>query len=294
MIVYDTGHISSEIVCAAIAEGFGCDTEVAPWARPLETPAAFYGRERGTLAIVRQCAVNGNHWIMADNGYMGAGQYDGHYKLSRDGFQCDGTGIPDEKRLVDVLALTGQKFVKDWRPLTKHGHILICPPIAGYEVSHWFSSIQWRRGISKQIRKLTNRKIRIRYKPGDKGSVVVRPLAVDLKRCHALITHDSNIAVEAIMAGIPVFITGTSPAQVFGNVDLSTIVEPRTEGDRWEWLSILANNQWTLNEIRDGMANETLCKHKVRYENRRAGDNGFLIRKDTGNAPRSNHSADAA
>ncbi len=269
MIVYDTGHRSSEIVCAALAEGFGCDIAVPPWTRPLETPAAFYGRDRGTLAIVRQCAAVGNHWIMADNGYIGANQYDGYYKLSRDGFQCDGTGIPDEKRLVGVLAITGQKFVKDWRPRTKNGHILMCPPIAGYERTHWFSAYQWRRGISKQIRKLTKRKVRVRYKPGDQRAVGDPPLAADLKNCHALVTHDSNIAVEAIMAGVPVFITGTSPAQIFGNVDLATIVDPRTEGDRWEWLSILANNQWTLKEIRDGMANESLSEHKVRYENRR-------------------------
>ena len=269
MIVYDTGHVSSEIVCKALAEGFGCDIAVQPWTRPLETPAAFYGRDRGTLKIVAQCAVDGNHWIMADNGYIGSGQYDGYYKLSRDGFQCDGTGIPDEKRLADVLALTGQKFVTNWRPWTKNGHVLVCPPFFGYERLHWFSSKLWRREVTKNIRKLTKRKILLRYKPGDLRMRRVSSLAADLKNCHALVTHDSNIAVEAIMAGVPVFITGTSPAQVFGNVDISTIVEPRMEFDRWEWLSILCNNQWTLNEIRDGMANETLKKHKVRYENRR-------------------------
>ncbi len=269
MIVYDTGHISSGIVCKALARGFKCDIATAPWARPLVTPGAFYGRERGTLDLVRQCVVDGSHWIMADNGYIGPGQYDGYYKISRDGFQCDGTGVPNEKRLVDILAITGQKFVKKWRPLTARGHILMCPPILGYERCHWFNSTQWHRQIVKQIVKLHKRKVRIRYKPGEKTSIVVRSLAFDLQDCHAVITHDSNIAVEAIMAGIPVFITGTSPAQVFGNVDLVTIDEPKTEGDRWEWLAILANNQWTLNEIGDGMANETLSQHKVRFENRR-------------------------
>lgn len=270
MIVYHTGHISSKIVCKALASGFGCDIAVKPWPRPLQTPAAFYGRDRGTLSIVAQCAADGNHWIMADNGYMGAGQYDGYYKLSRDGYQCDGTGIPDEKRLVDVMALTGQKFVKEWRPRTKHGHIVICPPIFGYDRAHFFSSVRWQRAIGKQIRQTTKRKIRVRYKPGDKRVTDQRSLADDLKDCHALVTHDSNIAVEAIMAGIPVFITGTSPAQVFGNVDLFTILDPRIDADRWEWLSILANNQWTLNEIRDGMANGTLSENKVRFENRRS------------------------
>ncbi len=268
MIVYDTGHHSSVIVCKALGEGFGCKILIPPWTHPLKTPAAFYGRARGTLSIVTQCTVDGNHWIMADNGYIGRGQYDGYYKLSRDGFECDGIGIPDEQRLLNVLSLTGQKFAKDWRPVTKKGHIVVCPPVVAYEILHWFSSARWLRAVTKQIHAVTTRSIRIRYKPGDKRSNS-RPVSADLKDCHALVTHDSNIAVEAIMAGIPVFITGINPAQVFGNADLSTIVEPRMEGDRWEWLSILANNQWTLDEIRGGMANETLAINKVRYENRR-------------------------
>ena len=268
MIVYDTGHELSEVVCAAMATGFRCDLEKPPWSRPLLTPAAFYGRDRGTLVIVAQCAVAGDHWIMADNGYMGASHFGGYYKVSRDGFQCDGTGIPNEARLRDVLHLTGQKFVEKWRPWTKEGHILMCPVVVEYERLHCFSATRWRRQIYKQIRPLTDRRIRTRFKPGHEQASG-RSLAADLEGCHALITHDSNIAVEAIMAGVPVYITGTSPATIFGNVDLATIAEPRTEGDRREWLAILANNQWTLSEILDGMANQTLSEHRVRFENRR-------------------------
>ncbi len=269
MIVYHTGHRSSGIVCKALAGGLGCDIAQPPWRRPLQTPAAFYGRDRGTLAIVAQCAAAGDHWLMADNGYMGRGQYDGYYKISRDGFQCDGVGVPDEKRLVKILGITGQEFVKKWRPQTKDGHILVCPPIKGYERNHFFSTLKWLRQIKMQI-KPAKRKVRVRYKPGE-AQASNRSIAEDLQGCHAVVTHDSNIVVEAILAGIPAFVTGTSPAQVFGNVDVFTIRKPRLDVDRWEWLSILANNQWTLNEIRDGMANDILSKHKVRYENRRDG-----------------------
>ncbi len=269
MIVYHTGHVSSQFVCKAMARGLLCDIAQPPWSRPLETPAAFYGRDRGTLAIAAQCAAAGDHWLMADNGYLGRRQYDGYYKISRDGFQCDGVGVPDEKRLVKALGFTGQEFVKKWRPQTKNGHILVCPPIPDYERLHYFSAHLWWHGIKKQIRDVTNRRLRVRHKPGSELASG-RALAEDLKDCHAVVTHDSNIVVEAILAGIPVFVTGTSPAQVFGNVDVLTIREPRLDVDRWEWLSILANNQWTLNEIRDGMANDILNHHKVRYENRRA------------------------
>ena len=261
MIVYDTDHISSSAVCAPVAAGFGWQLNVAPWKRPVHGPAAFYGRDRGTLAVRRQCEADGVDWYMIDNGYMGARRYDGFYKITRNAFQCDGRDAPDEKRLASILDHTGMR-VDDWRKPTKSGHILMCPPIKEYDDCHWFSTYLWLRRNSREIRKALGkagkREIRVRYKPGDTRNVGERPLEQDFKNCHALVTHDSNIVVEAIAAGIPCFVTGKSPAQVLGNVDLWTIGDPRMDVDREEWLAILAANQWTLGEVRHGLANETL------------------------------------
>lgn len=264
MIGYCTGHRSSAIVMGAIAEGFDIPLKVTPWKRPLKGPAAFYGRDRGTLDIVRQCAVADDFYIMADNGYIGAGQYDGYYKLSRDGFQCDARGAPDEDRLAKLLDLTGQKITRKWRRETDNGHILVCPPIVEYERVHWFYHTHWLRNVTATVARMTKREIWMRYKPGStRAPETPKSLEEDFKSCHAVITHDSNIAVEAIMAGIPVFVTGTSPAQVFGNVDLNTIEHPRMKFDRTKWLAILAANQWTLDEVRTGMANHLMTEPRV-------------------------------
>ena len=56
----------------------------------------------------------------------------------------------------------------------------------------------------------TDRQILIRPKYSAK------PLAGDLCDAWALVTHSTNVAVEAVLAGIPVFVTPTSPG-----VDLS-------------------------------------------------------------------------
>ena len=216
---------------------------------------------------------------MADNGYLTPriqgeaddGRYAGYYKVSRDGFQCDGTGKPDYKRLDKVLKLTGQKFRPSWRESASDSHVLICPPIVEYERVHHFAHTHWLRWVQKELQ--TSRfhhPVRVRYKPGDKrhtGDVV--SLAEDFKNCHAVITVDSKIAVEAVLEGIPCYVTGTSPVQVFGNVDIQSIEMPRRKGNRRKWLAILANNQWTLDEIRAGMALGLTDKTGIRYENRR-------------------------
>ena len=270
MKIYCTKHFASEAVCEAMAEGFGCERDTV-WERPLTGPAAFYGRDRGTLAIMRQCVADGTDWFMADNGYLtpriqgdpeAPGRFAGYYKISRNGFQCDGLGEPDYDRLNAILALTGQEFIADWRETNDEAHILICPPIPDYERVHFFSTFEWNRYTVKGgLRRRTDRNWRHRYKPGDPRAKKKRgrTLEEDFDNCHAVITHDSNIVVEAILAGIPVFVTGDSPAKVWRNVDLANIDNPNMENvSRAKWLATLANNQWTLDEIRQGMANQVL------------------------------------
>ncbi len=264
MIVYDTGHLSSMIVCGALAKGFGADVMPSPWPRPLKLPAMFYGRDRGTLEIMRDAVGRRKDWFMCDNGYMGAQQYEGYYKLSRNGFQCDGLGEPDEARLATLVDDLKLVIKPKWRAQKSRGHILICPPIVDYERVHWFSHTHWLRNTQKTLRKAhTRREVRLRYKPGDPRDTQGRTLSEDFSACHAVVTIDSNIAVEAIIAGIPVFCMGTSPATVLGNTDIRMIDDPNRSGDREEWLAILAANQWTLNEIREGAACEMMTRPRI-------------------------------
>ena len=269
--LYCTGHISSQTVTKAMGEGFGMVAEPPKWGMPIEGPAAFYGRDRGTMDIVRQCEADRVPWFMADNGYItprikgdaeAPGRFAGYYKISKNGWQHSGHGEPDFDRLEHVLELTGQTFRPTWKPRRDDelGHVLVCPPIADYERVHAFHAHHWLRHIKIELRRMrrTVPRVRLRYKPDDPRVSKVRSLEEDFKKAVAVITHDSNIAVEAILAGVPIFVTGTSPAQAFGNVDIHNVMNPNQTLDRWTWLAILAANQWTLDEIAQGMANETL------------------------------------
>ena len=260
MIVYDTDHVTSQTVCKAVGKGFGWDVSVAPWQRPLTGPAAIYGRDRGTLHVMRQCKADRVPWYFVDNGYLGTrvslGISDCFYMITRNAYQHDGRGKPDEARLSRLLDIVGGSF-EPWRKTRQRGHILVCPPIHEYDRVHYFWSAMWLRKTTKEIQQFTSRPLRLRYKPGDSRQPKARSLEKDFNGCHAVVTHDSNIVVEAIMAGVPAFVTGESPVAVLGNVDLGAIESPRF-GDQEEWLAILAANQWTLDEIRQGAANETL------------------------------------
>ena len=79
------------------------------------------------------------------------------------------------------------------------------------------------------------------------GSFSVRPKA------HALVTHSSNVAIEAACLGTPVFVAPTSAAAPVGRVDLADIEMP-IYPDREPWLAHLAYNQFSFEEIRSGEA----------------------------------------
>ena len=69
-----------------------------------------------------------------------------------------------------------------------------------------------------------------------------------------LVTHSSAAAVTAVIEGIPVIVSGMSAlAQMRWSTD------PEHD-QRLGFLNVLADNQWTLDEIREGKAWEWLTK----------------------------------
>lgn len=84
-----------------------------------------------------------------------------------------------------------------------------------------------------------------------------------LGNCHALVTHGSNAAVEAVIAGVPAVVVsrGACAAEPVAELDLDTgIWNPRFPNDeeRRQWLANLAYCQFTLEEIASGFAWSTL------------------------------------
>jgi hypothetical protein len=85
----------------------------------------------------------------------------------------------------------------------------------------------------------------------DKEHFRKRPLQADLAGAHALVTHGSNAANEAIILGCPVFSHKSCAASLVGHTDLNKIEAPAYP-DRQPWLNSLAYTQFHERELLDG------------------------------------------
>ncbi len=145
-------------------------------------------------------------------------------------------------------------------------HILVAGMSAKGALAEGYAPYAWETEIVREIRKYTNRKIVFRPKPSDDGkplipdsilSVPKTEIGFDLRNCWALVTHHSNAAIDAILAGVPVFCWG-GVGYEFARQDLSLIESPDPGFPSWAavraWLDDIGHTQFTVVEMRSGVA----------------------------------------
>ena len=129
----------------------------------------------------------------------------------------------------------------------------------------------WFKMQVDEIRKYTNRPIQIRphprnpvgfdlkkYKDVSLKVPIFDPNTVDdtdfkniLKQAWAVVNHSSNPAMEAVINGIPVFVSESSLCYEVGNKSLSNINNPIMP-DRQAWANKLSYTEWFEEEISQG------------------------------------------
>jgi hypothetical protein len=73
-----------------------------------------------------------------------------------------------------------------------------------------------------------------------------------LKSTWAVINHSSNPAIEAVINGIPVFVSESSLCHDVGNTNVADILHPAMPA-RQNWANRIAYTEWTTEEIREGL-----------------------------------------
>jgi hypothetical protein len=175
-----------------------------------------------------------------DNGFHrpARGSPHGYYRITHRGMSPVLLLRNPEPR--PALRVAMRRWRKDGR------HVVLALPgetlgrAIGLDVPGWIAT------IGARLRAATDRPIRVR----PKYSRV--PLAGDLRDAWALVTHSSNVAVDAVICGIPVFVAPTSPAAPAGRTDLD--IEHPAMPDRDAWWASLTCQQFTLSEMADGTA----------------------------------------
>jgi hypothetical protein len=239
------GKAKSRRLCDALAAGAG--GQVVEAARELEPgPAAFYGAV-GIEHLLRAAQARGG-WYYSDNAWFDAARGT-HYRIARDALQDLAPAPPDWERW---RALGVE--IAPWRRDGRHVLVVLQSGYFLREVAGWPGGIDgWQDAVLRKIAAHTDRPIVVRHWQRDKAERA-KSLAAELKGCWALVTHMSAAANEALLAGVPVFVTGPCAALRMGLSQLEQIETPRRPDGRAEWAAGLAARQWTVEEIAAGMA----------------------------------------
>lgn len=158
------------------------------------------------------------------------------------------------------------------KPWKKHGdYILItCQRDGGWSMDG-LKIINWLHPLLQNIRRHTDREIRVRFHPGDKKiqkhiqqlqaighkvkiSSPTSTLLKDLHDAYAVISYNSSPAVVAAIEGVPVFVLDPKRSQAadVANTSLTNLDNPSYEFDREAWLRRLAMSHWSLDELQSG------------------------------------------
>lgn len=234
------GKRKSYDICAAFAAG--CGGNVITDGRYRGGPAMFYGIDTANESVWRGVQASGEDWYYADNAYFDAvrGTY---FRVGKNCLQHPGTGTSTGER----FARLGLK-IHPWRESGEH--ILVTPQ------SYHFMRVavrypgNWLNDILCKLPQLTNRTVITRVWNRDKKQLA-RDLPTALRGAWALVTFSSGSAISAILAGIPAI--STSPDCIARRMcgPLVTVKAPWMI-DREDWLNVVADQQWTLDEFRSG------------------------------------------
>lgn len=234
------GKAKAKRICTAFAQG--CGGKVIDDGQLRDGDAMFYGVAPGMESLWRAAHEGGRDVYFADNAYFDETR-ERYFRITKNRLQHAGFGTSDGKR----FAALGVEL-KPWR--TDGDYLLLCPQsehfmrcIAGYYSNWTYDTIAMLRGI-------TDRPIKVRPWSRDKGAQAAG-LKLELQHAHALITWSSAAAVTAVVNGVPAAVN-TGAASVVA-ITLRQLEDPPKPA-RESWANVLADNQFDLEEMRNGYA----------------------------------------
>ena len=201
-------------------------------------------------------------------GYWLRYSYDGIF--ANTGEYCNQTPDPARWNLIQ------QHYGLSLKPWRESGnHILLClQRDGGWSMGGW-DVIDWALKTIIDIRKYSDRPIRIRPHPGDKRAVkycdrllklcqgrrlvnieisnTANGLTQDFDNCWAIVNHNSSPGVAAAIEGIPVFLTDPerSQARDVANTGINQIENPNMP-DREQWIQRISQFHWSHQELQNG------------------------------------------
>lgn len=212
--------------------------------------AFFYGVDASNVHLWNQVLNERREFYYCDNSYFDASRQT-YFRVTKNRVQHSGIGESDGTRFAALgIEVADQQH-------NMHGHIVLCPQ------SDWFMDVivcyspepgAWLKDSRRVFERIApGRAQRVREWSPDKAKLA-RSLPEDLVGAWALVTHSSAAAVTALLSGLPIFCHNACAAVQFSSYVIDDIPQLRYhERDALRhWAGVLADNQWTLDEMRAG------------------------------------------
>lgn len=198
------------------------------------------------------CLEKNRKFFNLDTGYFGNTKRKEFIRVSINNFQnCDPIVNRPSDRWDELnIPITS---------LSRGSSIVVVPPDSKKINSLKLGSEEeWVSKVVSDIKKYTDRPIRVRYRPLSRSDRMVSDRFYDYiaDNTWCVIGHSSNALVEATMADIPVISLGQSAVKSLYNYKMEDIeqIEVADKNLKQSWLNHLSYSQFTLEEFRSGMA----------------------------------------
>lgn len=228
--------------------------------------AMFFGVKGKSRLVLDDHLAMGRQTIMLDKGYTRSKGEGGHTEYSRvvinaldpSDYMMKFPRLPDRFDALGI-ALPGRRKARG-------GHILFCGSTQKYHDFHRLGdTTEYAERVFEKLRKVSSRHFLYRPKPSAKLVAPVRGASLSggsmaiseaLRGCHAVVTHGSSAAMDAVLSGIPALVLGKCIASPVSEHDITKIEDPfyPTDDERRVWANAMAYCQWTNEEARSGEA----------------------------------------
>jgi len=247
-------------IVQAMAIGSGAKRFI-PEANPVYQgeDSIIWGLIRGAHEIMIRTRELNNDFFQIDNAYFGRNVY---YRLTHNALQLN--YLPKnivDNRYIDILNKLG-KSIKPWKKF-RNGPIVICPS-SNFLYQYMGTTLEdWVKSVTDEIRKVSTRPITIRFKelmPRD-------DIDEEIKDAWCVVTHVSAAALDALQLGIPVVTTAPCAASSLAS-SISNIETPNQGEGRDELFSLLANGQFTKEEMQNNNILDNIKKLSIYISNK--------------------------
>ncbi len=202
------------------------------------------------------CKKHNLRFYNLDSGYFGNKKKKTIFRLSVNNFQNVGPIIQRPADRWEKLSIELESF-------NQGGDIVIVPPDRKIVHTLQLGTVDlWVENVIAEIKKHSDRSIRIRHRPEPRGDRVVNNTFKDFIRdnTYCVVGYSSNALVEAAMFNIPVISLGHSATKSIYSNSLADIekLKPADIDHKQAWLNHLSYSQFTREEFLSGMAKDFL------------------------------------